>query len=73
MRLKHATIAQDDATEALATAFVQQGREDGAESSRGASEVDEFIKQFKEGRKIYHKRALWAEKWSSGHIIWRED
>jgi ESCRT-I complex subunit VPS37 len=36
-------------------------------------EVDEFIKEFKELRKVYHKRAMWGEKWGNGQVIWREE
>jgi len=35
--------------------------------------VDEFIKEFKELRKVYHKRAMWGEKWANGQVIWREE
>ena len=80
MRLKHAATAQDDATEAMASTFVQQqdalpslSREDGTGTPRGGLEVDEFIQQFKEARKVYHKRAMWGDKWSSNQVIWRED
>lgn len=80
MRLKHSTTAQDDATEAMASSFVQQqgplpsqNREDGTGTPRGASDVDEFVRQFKEGRKIYHKRAMWSDKWNNNQVIWREE
>lgn len=81
MRLKHATTDQDDATEAMANSFVQQqpslpsSREDGSGTStpRGNTDVDDFIRQFKEARKTYHKRAMWADKWTKGEVIWRED
>ena len=78
MRLRHSTTAQDDASEALATAFVQQipnpppNGETGT-TSRAAHDVDAFIKEFKESRKTYHKRALWGEKWASGQVMWREN
>jgi hypothetical protein len=36
-------------------------------------EVDEFIKEFKELRKVYHKRSMWGEKWGNGQVIWREE
>ncbi|GLB38360.1 putative modifier of rudimentary (Mod(r)) protein [Lyophyllum shimeji] len=70
MRLRHSTIAQDDASEALATAFIQQQQQPSSNGTaittpNGAMGVDEFIKEFKELRKVYHKRAMWAER------IWR--
>lgn len=77
MRLRHSTTAQDDASEALASSFVQQlPSNNGLTSDSGASrgmEVDQFIKEFKELRKVYHKRAMWGEKWANGQVIWREE
>ncbi|KAF8967131.1 hypothetical protein BDZ97DRAFT_1621919, partial [Flammula alnicola] len=73
MRLRHSTTAQDDASEALASSFVQQlpsnnstSEESGTGTPKVGRELDEFIKEFKELRKVYHKRALWGEKWASG-------
>lgn len=81
MRLRHATTDQDDATEAMANSFIQQQpsasnhRDEGSGTStpRGNSDVDDFIRQFKEARKVYHKRAMWADKWTQGEVIWREE
>jgi ESCRT-I complex subunit VPS37 len=77
MRLKHSITAQDDASEALATAFVRQATSGNTSSGTGTpapnNEIDDFVKEFKELRKVYHKRVLWAEKWSKGDVVWRED
>jgi len=77
MRLRHSTTAQDDASEALASSFVQQlPSNNGSISDPGTSrgmEVDQFIKEFRELRKVYHKRAMWGEKWANGQVIWREE
>ncbi|KAF9013331.1 hypothetical protein BDQ17DRAFT_594298 [Cyathus striatus] len=79
MRLRHSVTAQDDASEALASSFVQQqpvpsnGAGSGTGTPKNGADVDEFIKEFKELRKIYHKRAMWAEKWTNGQVIWREE
>jgi len=79
MRLRHSTSAQDDASEALASSFVQQvanlpPHDDvGTGTPRSGRDVDEFIKEFKELRKIYHKRAMWGEKWANKQVIWRDD
>jgi hypothetical protein len=77
MRLKHSITAQDDASEALATAFVKQATSGSSSSETGTpapnNEIDDFVKEFKGLRKIYHKRVLWAEKWSKGDVVWRED
>lgn len=35
--------------------------------------LDEFISEFKAARKTYHKRNIWAERWSRGEVAWRDD
>ncbi|WVW86754.1 hypothetical protein I302_108808 [Kwoniella bestiolae CBS 10118] len=35
--------------------------------------IDDFINEFKAARKTYHKRAIWAERWSRGEVAWRDD
>jgi len=78
MRLRHSTIAQDDESEALASAFVQQqqapvgGNGTGGTPNEGMG-VDEFVKEFKDLRKVYHKRAMWGERWGNGQVVWRDD
>ncbi|KAF7314442.1 Vacuolar protein-sorting-associated protein 37 1 [Mycena kentingensis (nom. inval.)] len=72
MRLKHSKTAQDDASEALASEFVQQSAASGGATPNNG-EVDHFIKEYKELRKTYHKRAMWEDRWSSGLVHWRED
>jgi len=67
MRLRHATTAQDELSEALATKFVK------GEADEVQADVDAFVKQFRESRTVYHKRAIWAERWASGKVAWRED
>lgn len=57
MRLKHATVAQDDLSEARASAFVQASpSEPPATALANGKDIDDFVKEFKELRKIYHKR-----------------
>ncbi|KIM43268.1 hypothetical protein M413DRAFT_69676 [Hebeloma cylindrosporum] len=75
MRLRHSTTAQDDASEALASSFVQQvpSNDSGTGTPRSGGDIDEFIKEFKERRKVYHKRAMWGEKWANKQVIWRDD
>ena len=68
MRLRHSITAQDDTSEALASAFNQQ--RPGPDGN--PKDVDEFIKEFKELRKVYHKRVMWADRWSQGQVEWRE-
>ncbi|KAH8825245.1 hypothetical protein DL96DRAFT_1531109 [Flagelloscypha sp. PMI_526] len=89
MRLKHATTAQDDASEALATSFVQQSStpprgtpiamsasNSGTSTPVGGSvgkDIDDFVNQFKEMRKTYHKRVMWGDRWSTGQVNWTEN
>lgn len=67
MRLKHATTAQDEASEALASSFVQGPPSDSSIPSNGR-DVDEFVKEFRELRKTYHKRVIWGDRWSAGQV-----
>ncbi|KAI5455487.1 hypothetical protein NCC49_000295 [Naganishia albida] len=35
--------------------------------------LEDFVRTFKAARKVYHKRAIWCERWSRGEVAWRED
>ncbi|KAJ3830700.1 hypothetical protein F5878DRAFT_651751 [Lentinula raphanica] len=78
MRLRHSVTAQDDISERLATAFIQRQSLGSSESQSGTAtpsgkEIEDFIKEFKEARKIYHKRVIWSDGWSKGQVEWRAD
>jgi ESCRT-I complex subunit VPS37 len=81
MRLRHSTSAQDDASEAVASAFIDQPPQQpqasfstgGGGTPNSGMEVDEFVKEFKDLRKVYHKRAMWGERWANGQVAWRDD
>ncbi|KAJ7044157.1 hypothetical protein C8F04DRAFT_1071841 [Mycena alexandri] len=79
MRLKHSKTAQDDASEALASAFVSSssmtaGSGTGTPNGAGAGkEIDDFVREFKDLRKTYHKRVMWEDRWSGGLVNWRDD
>ncbi|PFH47461.1 hypothetical protein AMATHDRAFT_152006 [Amanita thiersii Skay4041] len=78
MRLRHSIISQDDASENVASSFVQSQHTASTTSSGAAGpsngpEVDEFIKEYRELRKTYHKRVIWSEKWNKGQVMWRDD
>ncbi|KAK0244239.1 hypothetical protein EDD85DRAFT_945550 [Armillaria nabsnona] len=78
MRLRHATTAQDDASEALASAFVQQQRPLPFDASSGTGtpngrDIEDFVKEFKDLRKTYHKRVIWGDRWANGQVVWRDD
>ena len=69
LRLRHATTAQDEASERVASEFVK-GSSNGP---AGGKEVDDFVKDFREMRRVYHKRALFVERWGKGDVGWRDD
>ncbi|KAK0221859.1 hypothetical protein IW262DRAFT_1460135 [Armillaria fumosa] len=78
MRLRHATTAQDDASEAVASAFVQQQRPLPSDASSGTGtpngrDIEDFVKEFKDLRKTYHKRIIWGDRWANGQVAWRDD
>ena len=73
LRLRHATTAQDDASEALASSFVQSSPSRASGNGNDASDVDEFVREFRELRKVYHKRMMWGDKWASGQVSWADD
>jgi ESCRT-I complex subunit VPS37 len=73
MRLRHSVTAQDDLSEARATAFVQGASLNADSTGVTGREVDDFVKEFKEMRKTYHKRAMWSERWQAGDVAWPED
>ena len=64
MRLKHATTAQDELTEALATSFVNAT----PDPNSNGKDVEDFVKEFREARKIYHKRVIWGDRWTAGDV-----
>ena len=70
LRLKHATTAQDDASEALATSFVNTPE---SQVDPSGKDVDDFVREFKESRKAYHKRVMWGDRWAAGKVMWRDD
>lgn len=63
MRLKHATTAQDEQSEALASSFVKS-----SPSDTNGKDVDAFVKEFRDARKTYHKRVMWGDRWSAGEV-----
>lgn len=72
MRLRHATTAQDDASEAASAAFVQSSQTT-KPAEATPQELDDFVRDFKELRKTYHKRVFWGDQWNAGKVIWRDD
>ena len=78
MRLRHSITQLDDASEALASAFIAQSTSKSTSSSTetpefNGRELDDFVKEFKELRKVYHKRVIWGDRWSAGKVDWRDE
>lgn len=63
MRLRHATSAQDDLSESVASAFIKSPPDE-------SPNVDSFVKEFREVRKRYHKRVIWGT--GSSKVDWRD-
>ncbi|KAF8578080.1 hypothetical protein K439DRAFT_1654903 [Ramaria rubella] len=68
MRLRHATTAQDDLSESVASTFVKSSPIDG--NPNGGRDIDDFVKEFKSLRKTYHKRVIWGS--GAGKVDWRD-
>ncbi|KAI9573610.1 hypothetical protein HD554DRAFT_2202277 [Boletus coccyginus] len=64
LRLRHATTDQDNASEALASSFIQSS----SSGPNDASDVDDFVREFRELRKTYHKRVIWGDRWVAGQV-----
>ncbi|EIN12713.1 hypothetical protein PUNSTDRAFT_111109 [Punctularia strigosozonata HHB-11173 SS5] len=74
MRLRHATTEQDDISEARASTLIGSSSDGPADSSTlSGRDIDDFVKDFKELRKVYHKRVIWGDRWSAGDVAWPED
>ncbi|KIJ54578.1 hypothetical protein M422DRAFT_24517 [Sphaerobolus stellatus SS14] len=67
LRLRHATTAQDDLTESVASSFIKSGPSEGGGNGK---DVDEFVKEFRAQRKRYHKRVIWGM--GAGKVDWRD-
>jgi len=70
LRLRHATTAQDEASEKVASQFVKGSSPDGLASGK---EVDDFVRDFREMRRVYHKRAIFGDRWGKGDVGWQDD
>ena len=74
MRLRHATIAQDELSERLASDFIKASSSSTDEGlPTNGKDVDLFVKEFRDLRKTYHKRVMWGDRWAKGDVAWRDD
>lgn len=71
MRLRHATTAQDELSERLASNFVKSSAT--ADGPADGKELDAFVNEFRDLRKTYHKRVMWGDRWAKGDVAWRDD
>lgn len=59
-RLRSATSDQEHLSESLVDSFLDGGMDE-----------ESFVRQYKEIRKVYHRRAVSLEKWEEGKVVWR--
>ncbi|ORY65635.1 hypothetical protein BCR35DRAFT_308570 [Leucosporidium creatinivorum] len=59
-RLRSATTLQESLSEQLANAFHD-----------GNGDDESFARQYREVRKVFHRRALALDKWEKGKVVWR--
>lgn len=64
MRLKHATTAQDDLSEATATRFIKST----PDATQNGKDVDDFVREFRELRRTYHRRVILGDRWTMGDV-----
>jgi hypothetical protein len=63
-RYRAATTIQDHLCESLLQSLL-----DGQFTT--PEQLDEqFLKQYKEVRKVYHKRSIGLKKWEEGKVVW---
>ncbi|KAH8922188.1 hypothetical protein BT69DRAFT_1220613 [Atractiella rhizophila] len=60
-RLRYATTQHDDLSESLANEFLE-----------GKLAEEDFVKQYREIRKVYWKRVMWSERMAEGKVVWRD-
>ncbi|KAL8277999.1 hypothetical protein RQP46_009631 [Phenoliferia psychrophenolica] len=57
-RLRSATSGQEHLSESLVSSFLDGGMDE-----------ESFVKQYKDIRKVYHRRAVNLEKWEAGSVV----
>lgn len=88
LRLRHATTAQDDLSETIASSLIRRptstpitpsfstpvsGVESEGTNMPIEKEIDDFVREFREARKLFHKRKIWGDQWTVGRVVWNED
>ncbi|GAA5983898.1 hypothetical protein JCM11641_006415 [Rhodosporidiobolus odoratus] len=58
-RVRAATTQQERLSDAVLSAFLS-----------GQGDDESFIKQYREVRKVYHKREVGLRKWEEGKVVW---
>ncbi|PBK97708.1 hypothetical protein ARMGADRAFT_922700, partial [Armillaria gallica] len=70
MRLRHATY--DGSRRCLRSSCIPSGGSSGTGTPNGR-DIEDFVKEFKDLRKTYHKRVIWGNRWANGQVVWRDD
>lgn len=58
-RYRAATTQQEHLSDSLVAAFLA-----------GEGDDESFVKQYREVRKVYHKREIGLRKWDEGKVVW---
>ncbi|POY73363.1 hypothetical protein BMF94_3700 [Rhodotorula taiwanensis] len=58
-RYRAATTTQDHLSDSLVAAFLN-----------GQGDDESFVKQYREVRKLFHKREIGLQKWDEGKVVW---
>lgn len=58
-RYRAATTVQEHLSDSLVSAFLS-----------GEGDDESFLKQYREVRKVYHKRQIGLQKWDEGKVVW---
>ncbi|KAH9969770.1 hypothetical protein BC827DRAFT_1162665, partial [Russula dissimulans] len=64
---------QKEVYQTLASTFVRSTSSEPEATPASGKEVDDFVKEFRELRKTYHKRVMWGDQWANGKVAWRDD
>ncbi|GAA5866386.1 hypothetical protein JCM8547_000761 [Rhodosporidiobolus lusitaniae] len=61
-RYRAATTLQERLSDSLVSSFLTGGE--------GGFDEESFVKQYREVRKVYHKREIGLRKWEEGRVVW---
>ncbi|KAK4055892.1 hypothetical protein OIO90_003149 [Microbotryomycetes sp. JL221] len=70
-RLSKATSNQEHLSEQILNQFLNSFENHQNQTDEFQNDDEQFVKQYKQIRKIYHRRSISLEKWSKGKVVWR--